>query len=238
MKLLKLIKPIQYVTIAYAVVYTLLIISSIPGGDLNHINAEDIGVFLLFALFIVGFIFSWSNRIVTGILFLFWNAGMWIVECFFVEKAGGFGIIAGVPLLILGVFYIVGEYKTRKDPPLTESQQWKITLRLFGVTYTVLYMIWVISSFVPNQKTDLFIWPGIILTILLAIYLIGFILSWKWELFAGILFIIWYIGLFIPDLQPIAYYIGPLRLFGLTVLIQGILYLYYHFLIKSKQVQL
>jgi hypothetical protein len=209
MKLLKLIKPIQYVTIAYAVVYTLLIISSIPGGDLNHINAEDIGVFLLFALFIVGFIFSWSNRIVTGILFLFWNA-----------------------------FYIVGEYKTRKDPPLTESQQWKITLRLFGVTYTVLYMIWVISSFVPNQKTDLFIWPGIILTILLAIYLIGFILSWKWELFAGILFIIWYIGLFIPDLQPIAYYIGPLRLFGLTVLIQGILYLYYHFLIKSKQVQL
>lgn len=235
MKPVKL-KPVQYITIAYAVVYSFLIFSSIPGWDFTHITTEDTGVILLFALFIAGFIFSWFNRIVTGILFLLWNAGMWILECFIVEKAGGFGIITGVPLLILGVFYIVGEYKTRKYPLPSEGQKMKITLTLFGITYTVLYLIWVISSFVPFQKTDLFIWPGIILTYLLAIYLTGFILSWRWELIAGILFVIWYIGLFIPDLQPIAYYIGPLRLFGLPVFIQGILLIYYHFIFKSKQV--
>lgn len=32
----------------------------------------------------------------------------------------------------------------------------------------------------------------------------------------------------------IAYYIGPLRLFGLPVFIQGILLIYYHFVFKSK----
>ena len=231
MKLLKSIKPIQYVTLAYAALYTLFVASGLIQGDYSPLA---IGIYLFFIPFVIGFSLSWYNGMITGILFIVWNIGMWIVECFFVEKDGGWGIIFGVPLLILGVLFIVGEYKTRKDPPPTKSQLWNMALKLLVTTFTILYLVWVISSFIPNQETDLFIWPGVILTVLLAIYLIGFLLSWRWELIAGILFIIWYAGLYIPDLQPIAYFIGPLKFFGLPVFIQGILYLNYHYRFKFK----
>jgi hypothetical protein len=158
---------------------------------------------------------------------------MWIIDLYF-GGYGGFGVILGVPVLVFGVLFIIGGYKTKKDPPLTKSQQWKIALRLLVTNYTILYLIFIIKD---SGKPDLLIWPGVILFGLLAIYLIGFILSWKWELIAGILFIIWYACLFLPVIGPIFFYIGPVKLFGLPVLIQGILYLYYRFSFKAKQIQ-
>jgi len=242
-RLLKSTKPIQYITLVYGALYILFIVSVIIGGDYSSLNAESLGVYFLFILFLVGCFFSWSNKTITGIIFLIWNVGMWVVECFFVEQGsgGGFGIILGVPLLVLGVFYILNASKTKTDPIPTKSQQWKLALRLLATTYTILYLIFVFGVGVSKgvvKIDDLLNWPGVILTGLLAIYLIGFILSWKWVLIAGILFIIWYASLFIPALQPIAYNLGPLKLLGFPVFAQGVLYFYYHFKLMPKQTEI
>ncbi len=205
----------------------MFIISGDFGGSYPSLNAEGIGVYSLFILFIIGFSLSWSYKIITGVIFFIWNVGMWIVELFLVERAGGFGIISGVPLLILGVLYIVDDYKTPKDPPQTKIQLWRLVLRILVTVYTILYLIFILSGFKPDHKPDLFSWPGVILIVMFAIYGIGFILSWKWEIPAGILFIIWYACLLIPALEPIAYWMGPLKLFGIPVLIQGLLYVFY-----------
>ncbi len=196
-------------------------------------GAEGIGLCLLFVLFIVGFSLSWYNKIITGIIFLLWNIGIWIITLYIVTEEFGFGIISGVPLLVLGVFFIISEYKTKGDPLPTERQQWKLALRLLLIIYTILYFITIPTNFM-DRGIDLFNWPGVILIGLLPIYLIGFILSWKWELITGILFIIWYAGLFYLSIEG---NLDPLKFSGFPVFLQGIFYLYYHFKLKPKQIQ-
>ena len=115
MKLLKSTKLIQYITLAYAVLYVLFILSGDFGGAYPSLNAEGIGVYLLFVLFIIGLSVSWYNMIITGTIFLLWNMGMWFLELYIVEKDGGFGIISGLPLLVLGVLFISIGYKSRKE---------------------------------------------------------------------------------------------------------------------------
>ena len=114
MKLLKSTEPIQYITLVYAVLYVMFILSGDFGGAYPSLNTEGISVYLLFVLFVVGFSISWHNKIITGIIFLLWYIGMLILELFIVEKDGGFGIISGIPLLVLGIFFIVSGNKSKK----------------------------------------------------------------------------------------------------------------------------
>jgi len=114
MKLLKSTEPIQYITLVYAVLYVMFILSGDFGGAYPSLNTEGIGVYLLFVLFVVGFSISWHNKLITGIIFLLWYIGMLILELFIVEKDGGFGIISGIPLLVLGIFFIVSGNKSKK----------------------------------------------------------------------------------------------------------------------------
>jgi hypothetical protein len=234
MKLLKSISRLQYLTFAYALLYILFFIDFNFGKPSYSLNAESIGVNICFVLFLIGFVFSWFNGIVTGVLFLLWNVVMWIVELFFVDKGGGFGIVSGVPLLILGVFYIIGEYKSRKDPPPTKSQQWKLALQILLTTYTILYFIFALSGFNTDHKADLLSWPGLILIFMIPVYLTGFFLSWKSEVAAGILFIIWYAVLLLPALKPIEYWMGPLQFLGIPVLLQGVIYIFLHSRLHRK----
>ena len=87
MNLLNILKGttlIQYLTLGYAVLYILFILAAFIGVDLTSLNAEEMGVLLLFVLFIFGVLLSWYNGIITGVLFLIWNVGMWILELFLV----------------------------------------------------------------------------------------------------------------------------------------------------------
>lgn len=120
MKRLKSTKPIHYFTIAYAVLYILFIISATFEGEYPSLNLATIGVYILFILFIIGFSISWSNKILTGIIFLIWYLGMLILELLIVEKDGGFGIISGIPVLVLGIFFIINGYKSKKEINMNE----------------------------------------------------------------------------------------------------------------------
>lgn len=238
MNLLKTTKPIQYITLAYAILYVLFILSGDFGGAYPSLNAESIGVYLLFILFIVGFSLSWYNGIITGILFLLWNVGMWFVELFLVEKDGGFGIISGIPLIVLGVFFILKGIEGNRDTTFKSTEKWKTGLQLLISTYTILYILVIISTVTRNFEIDFYTTEGIILIILLLIYSAGFILSWKKELIAGIIFLFWYTGVvYIFTTNFVIGDSGPWIVAGFVILIQSILYFIYHFKYKTKQIQ-
>ena len=55
MNRLKSTTVLQYITLAYAILYVLFIISGDFGGSYPSLNAEGIGVYSLFILFIIGF---------------------------------------------------------------------------------------------------------------------------------------------------------------------------------------
>ncbi len=114
MKLIKSTKPIQYLTLVYAILYILFLFTGDFPGAYPSLKTEGIIVYLLFVLFIIGFLISWNNKITTGIIFLMWYIGMLTFELFIVEKDGGFGIITGIPLLVLGIFFIRSGYKSKK----------------------------------------------------------------------------------------------------------------------------
>ncbi len=238
MDLLKSLKEttvIQYLTLGYSVFYILFILAVSSDVDLTALKVEEIGVLLLFILFIVGVLLSWYNSLITGVIFLIWNVGMWIVELFFVEKDGGFGIISGIPLIVLGVFFILQGIEKNKSIIIKSNERWKIALHTLGVTYSVLYLLIIVDDLTGNLEIDFFSTPGIILISLIIIYSLGFILSRTKELISGILFILWYAGvIYIFSTNAIIGDSGPWIAAGVVVLIQGIFYINYWLKIKPK----
>ncbi len=115
MKLLKSVKPIQYLTLIYAVLYILFLFSGSFPGSYPLLNTEGMIVYLLFVLFIIGFSISWYDKITAGTIFLLWYICMLSFELFIVEKDGGFGIISGLPLLVLGILFIKSGYKVKME---------------------------------------------------------------------------------------------------------------------------
>lgn len=126
MKKIKSTILIQYLALGYFALYILFIISGSFGGSFPDLNAEGIGVYSLFLLFIVGLVFSWIDRLTTGIILFIWNIGMWFIESVLVKEGGGFGIIAGVPLIVLGAFFILKGIEEKGGVKLNQKESWKI----------------------------------------------------------------------------------------------------------------
>ena len=114
MNLFKSTKVIQYIIFVYAILYTLFIISGSFGGAYPSLNTEGIIVYLVFTLFVIGFVISWYNKKVTGIIFLLCYVGLLILELLIVEKDGGFGIITGIPMVVFGIIFLVNENKSKR----------------------------------------------------------------------------------------------------------------------------
>ncbi len=115
MKLLRSTSLIQYLALAYAVLYILFVRSGDFNGAYPDLSIEGAGVYLLFIVFGIGLSLSWHNKKATGIIFLLWYAGMLFLELIIVEKDGGFGIISGIPVLVFGILFIKRANKTRTN---------------------------------------------------------------------------------------------------------------------------
>lgn len=176
--------------------------------------------------------FSSILKLITATLLILLNTAIWI-NGLLIHRERGLDIIWALPLLYAGTFLLSGWYKESRGIQTTKSQRWKFILSAILMNYLVLYFIYAIADIIYLPATDLLSIPGIIFPLLLGIFLTGFVLSWKQELYAGILFVLWYLLVLFGQL----YYIeilamGPYILIGITILVQGILYLYYHFKIK------
>jgi hypothetical protein len=131
--------------------------------------------------------------------------------------------------MFIGAFFLLEWYKASKATIPSEQKQWRFILRVLLINYAVLYSIVVFSELSVGEPVNYFSFPYIIYPLLLLIFLVGFLLSWKRELLTGYIFLFWSALLIFAN---VAYSeirtLGGWALFGLPLLLQGIFYIKNH----------
>jgi hypothetical protein len=207
-----------------------------PGLDFSNLNTY-LSLGLLIVL-IVGFALSWTNKkMATGIVLMIWNAGVWITTLYLIEREDDYAMGSAMAslIMILGAFFLLEWYKTSKATLPLEQQQWKFILRVLLVNYAVLYIIVVFSEITIGEPVNYISYPFIIYPILLLIFFVGFLFSWKKELLSGYIFLSWcaiLIGANITYSEIST--LGGWALFGLPLLLQGIFYIKNHYEFRPK----
>ncbi len=221
------------VSCLYALLYLLFIIGE--GISFKTFNLESTSVLSLFLFYSAAFVLSWFKEKTAGYMFVSWYVLMMALAITIWTDAG-MTIIMGFPLLPIGAFYVLYAYKKNLDTPPEVYQQWKLVLRLLISAYAAIYIIGMVNEFAGFTGPDFISEPFIYLEILLAVFLIGFTLSWKNELISGIILAMWYLGILIllryfPGLPN---EVGPMRLLGFPILVQGFFYILYWFIIRPE----
>ena len=122
---------IQVSTIIYGLLYLVFFIFSFlpPSPDGNPIsdqadydpwNFEMIWVKIQFIIFLIGFYYSWKSRLTSGLIYLFWYAGMVGMAYYsvLVANSDGNAVALGLPLLIIAIILIVSGIRRRKSTTL------------------------------------------------------------------------------------------------------------------------
>jgi len=230
-------RTLQILTTLGAVLYLLFIAMIIFYDSYPIFNPFDLEEALLF-VFIVGFALSWMNKkMATGIILMIWNAGVWITTLYLVERQDDYAMGSAIAsyFMVIGAFFLLEWYKNSKATVPSKQQQWKFILQVLLINYAVLYSIVVFSELSVGEPVNYLCFPFIIYPFLLLIFLVGFLLSWKKECFAGYIFLFWFAVLIFANIA----YAEILQLdawgaFGLPILIQGIFYIRNHKKFESK----
>lgn len=111
-------KILLTVTTVYAVLYVALILSFLlfEDPDYSNITLEGILVSVAVVVFLIGYYYAWKNHLIAGIIFLAWWGIMWYVGLFVAETDRGAGVVMGIPLFIIAIFFIVHWYRKRERP--------------------------------------------------------------------------------------------------------------------------
>lgn len=77
-------------------------------GDVHfrELNFENISVYLLFAEFVVGYIFIWKNELISGILLVAWYGFEWCLALW-VWVDGDMAVLLGFPVAIIGILVLI-----------------------------------------------------------------------------------------------------------------------------------
>lgn len=228
-------KILQIITAIYGVLYFIGFIIPFFTGEMSLSNSEDMTVLIAFLFFLCGFIISWFNEKIGGYLLQAWVVLIWALGLFFWPDAD-MAMLLAVPVLVIGVFlnrkfclkYCNYAPGTQKD--------WKNTLQLFLYNYAILYLLVAVSDLIHGKNSDYLSMPSILFPVLLVLFIAGVALSYRKELIAGILFLVWYIIVILGSVFYFDFYnTGPWFVFGITILLHGILYLVYHFKFKTRK---
>jgi hypothetical protein len=223
----KSVRILQIISGVYVALYLAAVISSIVEGDISFQEWADYLFLFLFLLLVAGFSLSWNFERVAGITFLVWVMGIWIFDLLLTRgKDSGMLSIMAVPGLVIGALLLLNWYKTTKAPSPPSKMQWKFILRVLLISYAVLYAIVVISEVGLGNPQDYFSLPFVLFPLMLLLFLSGFAVSWRWELAAGILFVLWSALLVFGSVAYTEIFnSGPWAFFGIPVLLQGIFYI-------------
>ena len=232
----KTTKTLQIITGIFAALYFIVtaIAFFFEGGSFT--NLIDILPLVLLLICITGFALSWTNITMAGIILMIWNAGVWISDLYLL-RGMDYSMMSALAssFMVLGAFFLLEWYKTNKSTVPSVKQQWKFILRVLLINYAVLYSIVVFSELLVGDPVNYFSFPFIIFPLLLFIFLVGFILSWKRELLAGYVFLFWFaILLFGTFAYSEIMQLGPWVVFGLPILLQGIFYSKNHYKFRPK----
>jgi hypothetical protein len=230
-------RTLQILTSVGAALYLLFIAMTIFHDSYPIFRPFDLKEALLL-IFIAGFALAWTNKKMTaGIIFIIWNAVIWIGELYLDRPEMDYGMLSAMAsyFMFIGAFYLLEWYKTSKAIVPSQQQQWRFILRVFLINYAVLYAIVVFSELSVGEPVNYFGFPFIIYPVLLLIFFVGFLLSWKREFLAGYVFLFWCAILIFAN---IAYSeirnLGGWALFGFPVLLQGIFYIKNHYKLRHN----
>ncbi len=223
----KSVRILQIIAGVYVALYLASVISSVIDGELSFQKWVDYLFLFLFLVLVAGFSLSWNFERAAGITFLGWATGIWIFDLLLTRGIdSGMLSIMSVPGLVIGALLLLNWYKASVTPSPPPKLQWRFILRVLLISYAVLYAIVVISEVALGHPHDYFSLPFVLFPLMLLLFLSGFAVSWRWELAAGILFLLWSALLLFgyvtyAEIRDS----GPWAFFGIPVLIQGILYI-------------
>jgi len=243
-------KALRIIIVGYCLLYFAgFIFPIITGNSSNELSKVELyTVPLAFLVFLTGTIYSFINEKISGIIILLWHFVVWVFSLLLWPDAG-MVLVLIFPVIIPAIFMIRNWYSENNAAYKAQWwTRWRLTLRIFMVNYAVIYLLVVFSNVVPkllgwnlvSPVDDLAVWSytsflGISLIFLLALFFFGFVVSWKSELIAGIVFIVWYISILMLAMNfPEFANSGPSGIFGITILVQGILYIFFYFKLRQK----
>ena len=224
-------RTLQNLASVGAVLYLLFIAMTIFHDSYPIFKPFDLYEALLL-IFIAGFALCWMNKkMAAGILFMLWNAGVWIWELYLSRSEQDYGMLSAMAsyFMVIGAFFLLEWYKSFKATVPSQQEQWKFILRVLLINYAVLYAIVVFSEISVGEPVNYLSFPFIIYPLLFLIFWVGFLISWKQELLAGYVFFIWCAILIVANVawSEIST-LGGWALFGLPILLQGIFYIKNH----------
>ena len=224
-------RTLQILTSVGAALYLFFIAMTIFYDSYPIFKPFDLKEALLL-IFIAGFALAWTNKkMATGIVFVIWNAGIWIDDLYLHRPEMDYSMISAMAscFMLIGAFFLLEWYKASKATVPSQQLQWKFILRVLLINYAVLYSIVAFSELSVGKPVNYFSFPFIIYPLLFLIFLVGFLLSWKREFLAGYIFLSWCAILIFTN---VAYSeisaLGGWALFGLPILLQGIFYIKNH----------
>ena len=211
--------------------YWLLYILGFSNWDFNikEWDTELISIHLLILLFTIGFAFTFIRQYFAGITLQLWNFLVWVFALTLWTEAGMVLLLAA-PVLVLGVFLFYSGLVKRGKIDTRNKTKWEVILQALMVNYVLISLL--ATFFGPNRPEDFNLWemPMLIIPLFALTLLAIFALSWKHKLASGVLLIIWYALAYVFNtIYPeVPNQEGPILLFGLPILVQGVLYVAYH----------
>jgi len=230
-------KSLQIITGVYALLYFALIANAFFQGWGSYLSLFGILWLVFLIIFMVGFALTWTRKKLSGIIFMIWNAGVWIFALIFRLQNDNNDIavigIMAFPVMVIGALFLLEWYKTSEATVPTVQKQWKYILRILLINYAVLYGIAVLSELLFGKPVDYFSFPYIILLLLLLIFLGGFVLSWKNEFLAGFIFLFWFVVYFWGSTYQI--FQEGVWIFIVPMLFQVMFYIKNHYEFRPKK---
>lgn len=223
----KSLRYLRIIAVIYAAMYLTGILSSFYNGELSFHKFKDTLFFVLFIIFLSGLALLWTKERISGIIFMVWNAFIWIYDLQLARgDDSGMISIMTVPVMVIGALLYLEWYKNSRNTQQSVPYQWKFILRVLLINYAVLYTIVVISELSSENTYNYFNLPFILFPLMFLVFLIGFVFSWKWELQAGFIFLLWYAILFTGSVIYFEFRdSGPWIMFGVPIFLQGLFYI-------------
>jgi hypothetical protein len=223
----KSLRYLRIIAVIYAAMYLTVIVSSFYNRELSFHKFKDTLFFVLFIIFLSGIVLLWTKERISGIIFMVWNAFIWIFDLqLTIGDDSGMISILTVPVMVIGALLYLEWYKNSRNTQQSVPYQWKFILRVLLINYGALYTIVVISELSSEKTYDYFSLPFILFPLMFLVFLIGFVFSWKWELQAGLIFLIWYAILFTGSVIYFEFRdSGPWIMFGVPIFLQGLFYI-------------
>lgn len=239
MKELKSSRLLKILLIVYGVVYVAMMAETLY--PIEEMNSELIGVIISLTLYIVGVVAAWFNKKIAAVILMCQYILVWVFA-FTIWTQAGLALVLTLPILIMAAFLYRNWYAENTEKYRTNPNARLLLLDTLLLNYSVLYLFVVVYS-VMQRYTDLaffkdnalqelyaridyFSLTGLLLGVAILIYIVGLIILRKRRLMSGFMFVLWYLIVVILTLTDQSFsQTGPWFMFGIVILINGVLYI-------------